>query len=120
MPLGWQEGDEITKARVTCLTESAKIASLPDDYITFVQGYDDSDSFLFKYVNMGIPLRTGAAIDSAVHDLLVKAGIEFDICQDDMPAEAAVFDCSFEASVDSSVETWAGLLKYVRSIQLDT
>ena len=69
---------------------------------------------------MGIPLRTGAAIDSAVHDILVRAGVAFDIDETNVPGSDAVYDQAFSASVDGCKESWCGLLKYTRSIQLDT
>ena len=69
---------------------------------------------------MGIPLRTGMCLDDAVHNLLVRAGVEFDFSEEDLPAQGSQFDVAHEASMDSSVESWAGLLKNVRSIQLDT
>ena len=101
---------------MTCPQEAVRIASLPDDYQSFVSAHASSDSFLFKCVNMGMPLRTGMCLDDAVHNLLMRAGVEFDVSEEDMPTQDSQFDVAHEASVDSSVESWAGLLKNVRSI----
>ena len=120
VPLRWQEGDPIDKTRVTVPTEAGRIANLPDEYIGWVRTFDDSDEFLFKAINMGIPLRTATAIDHSVHDLLVRAGIDFDITADDVPESAAGVDTDFDASMATHKESWVGLMRHIRSIQLDT
>lgn len=60
-------------------TETVRIASMPDDYMAQIKQFDATDEFLFKAINMGIPMRTGTAIDSGIHDVLVAAGIPFDV-----------------------------------------
>ena len=120
VPLSWRAGDPIDDTRKTIPTEAVRIASLPADYQDFVAKYDESDEFLFKCVNMGIPCRTGMAIDCAIHDVLVAAGIGFDIDDGHMPNDDAVFDVAYEASVDSHKQSWVGLMKHIRSIVLDT
>ena len=99
-----------------------RIVSLPADYQDFVAKYDESDEFLFKCINMGIPCHTGMAtcIDCALHDVLVAAGVEFDIDSGHLPNVDAVFDTAYEASVDSHKQSWVGLMTHIRSIILDT
>jgi len=43
LPLGWRDGDSMGVARVTCPQEAVRIASLPDDYQSFVSAHDSSD-----------------------------------------------------------------------------
>ena len=117
VPLSWQYGDKISDTRITVPIEAAGIASLPDDYVEWARSFDDSDEFLFKAINMGIPLRTATAIDSSVHDLLVKAGITFDIDDDNVPESAMGADEEFHTAMENQNESWIGLMRHIRSIQ---
>ena len=42
--------------------ECERLASLPDDYLDLVRSIDDDDEFIFKSVDMGVPLRTATDI----------------------------------------------------------
>ena len=69
---------------------------------------------------MGFHMRTGVAIDDAIHTLLVAAGIPRDIGEECMPAQGAKYDHECNQAMMESDETWVGLCRQIRSIQLDT
>ena len=79
--LTWDEGTHtpIYTTRLTTPIETVRTASLPDTYLGWVRSFNSNDKFLFKCVNNGIPLRTGNAIDEAVIQFLIEAGVEQDI-----------------------------------------
>lgn len=125
VPMTWEMGDPIKGTRLTTPVETMRIASLPADYGEFVAEYDESDEFIFKCVNMGVPLRTGCAVDDAVHGLLVSAGVAKDIDEYNVPAKHMEYDNAYRASVDNHKAPWIGLsrsfmCKSIRSIQFDT
>ena len=120
VPLQWKCGDPIEGTRLTTPLEAVRIASLPADYQEFVAEFDDSNEFLFRCVNMGVPLRTSSAIDIQIHSLLVQAGVQFDIDVDNVPGRGAIFDQAHAANVLNHKSPWAGLLSSIRSIQFDT
>jgi site-specific DNA-cytosine methylase len=70
--LDHKEGEPILLTRMTTPLETVRMASLPDDYLDFCYTYavEDSDTFLRKCVNNGVPIKTSMAIDRCVMDLL--------------------------------------------------
>ena len=61
-PIDWVPGQRIERCRLTTPIECVRLASLPDDYLDLVRTIDDDDTFVFKSVNMGVPLRTATDI----------------------------------------------------------
>jgi len=119
VPMSWRRGDPIEFTRLTAPVETLRIANLPDDYLSWVRTYDDDDTFVFKAINMGIPLRTGVAIDTVIHNMLIQAGIPFDNGH-----QGETTECDLQAAVGTTstdgIGDFQGLLRHVRSIQLDT
>ena len=69
-PVDWLPGQKIEKCRLTTPIECVRLASLPDDYLDLVRTIDDDDTFVFKSVNMGVPLRTATDIYTEVANIL--------------------------------------------------
>lgn len=69
-PLEWRSGQRLTRARLTTPLECVRLASLPDTYLDAIREIDDDDSFVFKCVNMGVPLRTAHDIYNNVKEVL--------------------------------------------------
>lgn len=77
--LSWKPGDPITLTRLTTPTETIRMASLPNDYQTWVRQFDSSDVTLRRLVNNGVPLQTSTAIDESIYNTLTAAGVQPDI-----------------------------------------
>ena len=81
--LGWSIGEPIGLTRTTVPIETCRTASLdPDSYIELAnKHYNRSqlgmtrDQWLRELVNNGVPLNTGIAIDSHIHNLLIEANV---------------------------------------------
>jgi len=73
--LNWKSGEKIKRTRMTVPTEYQSAASLPSDYITWCRKYclGNSDEFVMKCINNGVPLRTSVALDEAVMSVLILA-----------------------------------------------
>ena len=69
-PIDWVPGQRIERCRLTTPIECVRLASLPDDYLDLVRTIDDDDTFVFKSVNMGVPLRTATDIYGEVARIL--------------------------------------------------
>ena len=79
-PLTWWFNEPLIWTRMTVPTETMHAASLHESYHNgFVQKHCDDDAFLRKCVNNGIPIRTAVAIDSAVYNVLIAAGVPYDV-----------------------------------------
>lgn len=65
--LNWRWGLPIHKTRLTVPLETVRMASLSDTYLNWAKSFDDSDEFLRRCVNNGVPLRTGTAIDQSIY-----------------------------------------------------
>lgn len=77
--LDWRPGRHITRTRLTTPVETVRMASLSETYIPWLRQFDSSDDFLRECVNNGVPLRTSTAIDTAVIQLLKRAGVRPDV-----------------------------------------
>ena len=73
--LKWCPGMPLRLARKTTPIEAARVASLPDDYIDLIGAIDRSDQFAYECINMGVPVGTATAINTAITHTLNKAGV---------------------------------------------
>lgn len=70
--LDWDKSkDKVGETRLTTPVEAVRIASLPAWFETTIRDVHDTDQFVFKSVNNGIPARTATVIDEAVMRVLV-------------------------------------------------
>ena len=69
----------IKKTRLTVPIETVRAASVSETYIPWLKNFDESDEFLQKCVNNGVPLRTSCAIDESVIQVLIAAGVKPDV-----------------------------------------
>jgi len=69
-PIDWVPSQRIERCRLTTPLECVRLASLPDDYLDLVRSIDTEDEFIFKSVNMGVPLRTATDIYTEVANIL--------------------------------------------------
>lgn len=127
--LDWDRTTEIGETRLTVPIETVRIASLPSSYLTWARSVNPDDKFLTSCVNMGVPLRTSTRIDDAVHAILVRAGIEFDVERhtdrdiidsilNDKDSDDVHMD---EESADfAGGRSWVGAMRRIRCMLLDT
>ena len=66
--LNWEvtEDGPVGPTRMTVPTEAVRIASVTAGYEEYCKQFDDSDAFLFRSVNNGIPMRTCTAVDNQI------------------------------------------------------
>ena len=59
----------------------ARAQNLPDDYLPYMQQFNPDPKFLFRAVSMGYGQlqRFAYMLSRSYHDLLLKAGVPFDI-----------------------------------------
>ena len=69
-PIDGVPRQRIERCRLTTPLECVRLASLPDDYLDLVRSIDTEDEFIFKSVNMGVPLRTATDIYTEVANIL--------------------------------------------------
>ena len=69
-PIDWVPSQRIEGCRLATPLECVRLASLPDDYLDLVRSVDTEDEFIFKSVNMGVPLRTATDIYTEVANIL--------------------------------------------------
>jgi len=73
--LAWKSGEKIKRTRMTVPAEYQAAASLPHDYIEWCQKHarGNTDEFILRCINNGVPVRTSVAIDTAVMAVLTMA-----------------------------------------------
>ena len=119
------DGSQIDKTRKITPIEAVRVASLPESYATWTRMFGEeesfqSDSHLLECVAMGVPQRSSVAIDEAIHDVLVRAGVPFDVHEERLPSAQAHLARKKCSAIDSYLRSWVGLPNKVRSMTLDT
>lgn len=89
--LSWKIGEPIEWVRKTTPKEAVRIASLPDDYLSFIKQFDDSDAFKYQCINMGVPICTSRDLCESIHCMLDKC----DIPKSAKPDFAEHFKCNY-------------------------
>ena len=91
---------------------------MPHDYQDFVAQHNNTDTFVQMCMNMGVPLRTSTAIDEAVHSMLQRANVPFDIGQDNLPTKEAMYVDIKDRVRGYLRQNWAGISNWIRAIYL--
>ena len=73
--LDWKSGKKIRRTRLSVPVEYIRAASLPSDYLQWCRKYatGNTDEFVIKCINNGVPQRTSVAIDESVMRVLLVA-----------------------------------------------
>ena len=124
--LSWQIGQPITRTRLAVPVETVRAASLPHDYIKWSTQFNtgeniDDDRHLRECVNMGVPVRSACCINEAVHNVLVRAGIPYDVqatSHEGLERDAMLV--ARAAEVEQVGRTQVHEYSKARSIQVDT
>ena len=77
----WRPGDPVGQSAMFTIDTSrcARAQNLPDDYLPYMQQFNSDPKFLFRAVSMGYGQRFAYTLSRSYHDLLLKAGVPFDI-----------------------------------------
>ena len=75
----WRPGDPVGQSAMFTIDTCARAQNLPDDYLPYMQKFNPDPKFLFRAVSMGYGQRFAYTLARSYHDLLLKAGVPFDI-----------------------------------------
>ena len=87
--LSWRRGDKIAKTRLTTPQETVRFASLDASYEAWARKFEDTDEFVQKCVNNGIPMATCHALDTCIVEFLEYLGVAKDVPATDDSATVA-------------------------------